>query len=95
MEKVMETLPVSELRSHQAEVLTKLKENPILLTQRGRGAGVLVHPDQWNEIVEALLEREDIIVAQERMLESKERPDVVQPLSKLRERLEADGLIDP
>ena len=52
MEKVMETLPVSELRSHQAEVMSRLQKAPILLTQRGRGAGVLVDPALWNELVE-------------------------------------------
>lgn len=52
VQKVMPTLPVSELRTRQAEVLAQLKKSPVLLTQRGRGAGVLVDPDLWNELVE-------------------------------------------
>ena len=95
IQKVMPTLPVSELRTHQAQVLARLQEGPVLLTQRGRGAGVLVHPDRWNELVEALLEYEDITIAQERMLEARENPDAIQPLSKLRENLQRDGLLSP
>jgi len=93
MEKVMETLPVSELRSHQAEVISRLQKAPILLTQRGRGAGVLVHPDQWNEIVELLLDYEDITLAQERMLEAREHPEVLEPLSELRKSLQEEGIL--
>ena len=93
MEKVMETLPVSELRSHQAEVISRLQKGPILLTQRGRGAGVLVHPDQWNEIVELLLDYEDITLAQERMLEAREHPEVLEPLSELRKSLQEEGIL--
>ena len=54
MYKAMSTMPVSELRTEQASIIAQLQESPILLTQRGRGAGVLVHPDQWNKMVELL-----------------------------------------
>lgn len=61
MYKAMSTMPVSELRTKQASIIAQLQESPILLTQRGRGAGVLIHPDQWNEIIE-LLERYETIL---------------------------------
>jgi PHD/YefM family antitoxin component YafN of YafNO toxin-antitoxin module len=54
MYKVLPTLPVSDLRTHQAAILDQLQETPILLTQRGQSAGVLVHPDTWNKMVEQL-----------------------------------------
>ncbi len=66
MHKAMMTMPVSELRTKQASIIAQLKESPILLTQRGRGAGVLVHPDQWNEMVELLEDYEDILSAKSR-----------------------------
>ncbi|MCP4168629.1 MAG: DUF2281 domain-containing protein [Chloroflexi bacterium] len=66
MHKAMMTMPVSELRTKQASIIAQLKESPILLTQRGRGAGVLVHPDQWNEMVELLEDYEDILFAKSR-----------------------------
>lgn len=54
MYKVLPTMPVSELRTQQAIILNHLSETPILLTQRGQGAGVLVHPDTWNKMIEQL-----------------------------------------
>ncbi len=63
MHKAMATMPVSELRTKQASIIAQLQESPILLTQRGRGAGVLVHPDQWNEMVELLEDYENILLS--------------------------------
>ena len=54
MYKVLPTLPVSDLRTQQAAILNQLQETPVLLTQRGQGAGVLVHPDTWNKMIEQL-----------------------------------------
>ena len=54
MYKVLPTMPVSDLRTQQATILSQLAETPILLTQRGQSAGVLVHPDTWNKFVEQL-----------------------------------------
>lgn len=54
MYKVLPTMPVSELRTQQAAILHQLQQTPVLLTQRGQGAGVLVHPDTWNKVVEQL-----------------------------------------
>jgi PHD/YefM family antitoxin component YafN of YafNO toxin-antitoxin module len=50
----MPTLPVSDLRNKQAEIVSKLDETPILLTRGGYGAGVLVHPDKWNQLMAEL-----------------------------------------
>ncbi len=47
----MPTLPVSDLRNKQAEIVEQLNETPVLLTRGGHGAGVLVHPDKWNQMV--------------------------------------------
>jgi prevent-host-death family protein len=94
MYKAMPTMPVSDLRIKQAEILSQLHDTPILLTQRGHGAGVLVHPDLWNEMVELLADYEDILVARERIQEADSDPTVLRPISELRASLEADGLLD-
>jgi PHD/YefM family antitoxin component YafN of YafNO toxin-antitoxin module len=94
MYKAMPTMPVSDLRTRQATILTQLRETPILLTQRGHGAGVLVHPDLWNEMVELLADYEDILIAKDRFQEAKSDPTVMHPISELRAILEADGLLD-
>lgn len=94
MYKAMPTMPVSDLRTKQAAILAHLREAPILLTQRGHGAGVLVHPDLWNEMVELLDDYEDILVAKERIKEAESEPSVMRPISDLRASLEADALLD-
>ncbi|VAW34001.1 hypothetical protein MNBD_CHLOROFLEXI01-1817, partial [hydrothermal vent metagenome] len=67
---------------------------PILLTQRGHGAGVLVHPTQWNEIVELLASYQDILITKDRAQEAQSDPSVMRPISDLRTLLESDGLLD-
>lgn len=48
----MTALPVTELRTRQPEIFDDLQNAPILLTRQGYGAGVLVHPDTWNKMIE-------------------------------------------
>lgn len=92
--RAMPALPVSELRTHQAEILRRLRETPIMLTHRGESAGVLVHPEVWNDLVDFLEDYEDAIVAMQRAEEAKSAPGSMQPLDDLRKRLLADGLLD-
>jgi PHD/YefM family antitoxin component YafN of YafNO toxin-antitoxin module len=94
MYKVIPTIPVSDLRTRQAAILAQLEQTPILLTQRGHGAGILVHPDLWNEMVELLTCYEDILIAKDRLQEAERDPTVLRPISELRTLLEADGLLD-
>lgn len=94
MYKVMPTIPVSDLRTKQATIIAQLDDTPILLTQRGHGAGVLVHPDLWNELVELIADYEDRLIAQERMEEAEADPSVMGSLDDLRASLREDGLLD-
>ena len=50
----MPTMPVSDLRNKQAETLAQLSETPVMLTRGGHSAGVLVHPEKWNQMVREL-----------------------------------------
>ena len=36
MQAVMQTIPVSDLRFHQADVLDRLQERPVVLTRQAR-----------------------------------------------------------
>ena len=92
--RAMPTLPVSDLRTRQAEILSRLRETPILLTHRGESAGILVHPDVWNDLVDFLDDYEDALIAVQRAEEAKDDPQVMQPLAALRRRLQVDGLLD-
>jgi PHD/YefM family antitoxin component YafN of YafNO toxin-antitoxin module len=92
--RAMPALPVSELRTRQAEILRQLRETPIMLTHRGESAGILVHPDIWNDLVDFLDDYEDAMLAVQRRQEAEETPEVMQPLDELRRRLQADGLLN-
>ena len=50
-QRALPTIPITELRTRQPEIIDGLKESPVMLTRQGYGAGVLVHPDQWNKLV--------------------------------------------
>ena len=51
--KVMPTMPISELRKRQGELVTQIRATPLLLTHNGHAAGVLIHPQVWNDLMEA------------------------------------------
>ncbi len=69
MQAVMQTLPISDLRFRQAEVLDHLQESPVVLTRQGRAAAVLVAPDEWNAIVCQLEDFEDALAVMQARLE--------------------------
>jgi PHD/YefM family antitoxin component YafN of YafNO toxin-antitoxin module len=56
---VPELMPISELRLRQSEVLGRLPNGPVVLTQHGHAAAVLVSPDQWNRIIAELEDLQD------------------------------------
>ncbi len=58
MYAVPELVPISEIRKRQNEILTQLNAGPVILTQRGRAAAVMVSPGQWNRLVEMLKDLE-------------------------------------
>jgi len=51
MVKVMNILPISDLRQDAAKVLKKLRENkePIIITQRGRAAAVIIGVEAYEK----------------------------------------------
>ena len=51
MRKLMNILPVSDLRQNTAKVLKQLRENnePIVITQRGRAAAVIIGVDAYEK----------------------------------------------
>lgn len=67
----MPTLPVSDLRNKQAEMIAQLDETPLLLTRGGRGAGVLVHPDKWNQLMAEMARLQRMIRADQILAEMK------------------------
>jgi hypothetical protein len=45
------TIPISDLRTKQPEIMNSLAQSPIMFTRQGYGAGVLVHPRLWNYLI--------------------------------------------
>ena len=75
MTSIPELVPISELRLHQNEVLGRLKDKPIVLTQHSKAAAVLVSVEQWNEREEKLRNAELLIQHYQRLAEMQSNPD--------------------
>jgi prevent-host-death family protein len=61
MDAVPELAPISEIRKRQNEIFVQLHDNPVILTQRGRAAAVLVSPEQWNRLIARLKDLEQAL----------------------------------
>ncbi len=57
--QAMATYPITDLRTHQDQLLQHVQEEPVILTKRGRAVAVLVDPEMWNQIVAALKEKKE------------------------------------
>jgi len=57
----MRTVPISELRKRQDEILAQLNAGPVILTQRGQAAAVMVSPEQWSHLIERLRDLEEAL----------------------------------
>jgi hypothetical protein len=49
---VLPTMPITDLRTNQMQILKRLRQSPIVLSRQGHEAGVLVHPRLWNHLIE-------------------------------------------
>ena len=54
MLKMPPTVPISNLRNDQDEILNMMDEQPVLLTQRGKARAALVNIEQWNHLMDVL-----------------------------------------
>ncbi len=63
MAAIPKMAPISEFRARQNELLQQLAEGPLVLTQHGRAAAVLVSLEQWNHLIEKLEYLEDSLIA--------------------------------
>jgi len=54
MDPLPEVVPISEMRLRQNELLERVSDKPILLTQHGRAVAVLLGPEPYNRLLEQL-----------------------------------------
>lgn len=92
METVQQIVPISEMRTDQANVLAKIEKSPVVLAQRSRPRAVLVSIDQWDAMATELRRFRALEVADQHAKEMKEDPTKRTPFTK--EELMQQGVID-
>ena len=78
MELIPQTDTISNLKNHQAAVLAKIGQRPVLLLQNSKPVVVLVSPEEWNRTALRLRELEQDAVIRQRFQEaqSTHEPDL-------------------
>ncbi len=68
-------VPIGEFKTHASRIVRGLARDdcPVVITQNGKAAGVLISPDEFDR----LTERERFIASVERGLAESERGDLV------------------
>jgi prevent-host-death family protein len=82
---ILPTLPITDLRTKQPEVLSHLQQTPVVLTHRGHGAAVLVSTAQWNA-QQAELHRLRLLLE---AVKIKARGEPTIPLAEVKRRIAA------
>lgn len=54
MDAILTTRPISDFRQNQASIMEAMEAGPVVLTQHGRDAAVLMTSDYYNTIVKLL-----------------------------------------
>jgi prevent-host-death family protein len=73
VERVPELIPISDIRQRQVEILGRLANGPVILTQHGRAAAVMLSPAEYNRLIDALEDLQDALDAAAARQESGER----------------------
>ncbi len=61
MNAIPVTIPISDLREHQNEILATLAREHVLLTHHGRPAAVMISAEEWNRLVARMEELQDAL----------------------------------
>ncbi len=59
MGNIPEIVPISDIRQRQVEILASLANGPVILTQHGRAAAVMISPAEYDHMVTALEDLQD------------------------------------
>ena len=71
---IPEIVPISDLRLRQSEVLDKLANGPVVLTQHSRARAVLVDMGQWRRLMEEMEDLQDALTSLQARATDKEEP---------------------
>ena len=92
MYTVPQVEPVTRLAREHKALLEQTNNGPIILSQRGKAAAVLVSIVEWNEIASELEELRNLLIEDQRSREMEENPAERIPFTP--EELRRRGLID-
>lgn len=65
----MSTVSVADARNHFSDVIDRSKTEAVFIERRGQRAAVVVSPEQYERMLEALEETEDVAAFDEAMAE--------------------------
>ncbi|MGY4542215.1 antitoxin Phd [Arthrobacter sp. UYNi723] len=68
----MSTINITDARSHLPELVSVAESEPVFIERRGRRAAVLVSPERYELMLDALEEVEDLAAFDEAMAEEGE-----------------------
>lgn len=59
MSRIPDLVPISDIRQRQVEILASLSAGPVILTQHGRAAAVMLSPAEYDRLMTALEDLQD------------------------------------
>ena len=65
----MSTVSVADARKHFSDVIDRAQIEAVFIERRGRGAAVVVSPERYEQLLEALEDAEDVAAFDEAMAE--------------------------
>ena len=65
----MSIMSVADARNHFSDVIARAQEGAVFIERRGRRAAVVVSPEQYEHMLDALEEAEDVAAFDEAMAE--------------------------
>lgn len=57
MQVALEAIPITAFKTEPNQIVEKVAQQPLLLTQHGRSVAVIVSPQEWNKLAAQLAER--------------------------------------
>lgn len=65
----MSIVSVADARNHFSEVIARAKDEAVFIERRGRRAAVVISPEQYERMMEALEDAEDVAAFDQAMAE--------------------------
>jgi hypothetical protein len=92
--QALPVIPVSDVRSRQAEVLQMLQIGPVILSQRSRGVAILASIDEWNAVIEDARRYRRLALLKQRAQEMDDDPTLAIEWEQAKDELRKRGLLD-